>query len=730
MRRIENFFPQVKFVRQFTGAVEQRPLAAKQPLPRGADLALGRAIRRVTRRTAHALRQGLADRHRRELLFGAGHDDRLLGEIHAGKTRLRQIERARLMNRKINYAACGRAAGQSKIVAHLELCHRGKFRQMHEHRFPIRRQHRLGNAPRRDAGRTVECVAPAAVGGAAFVIPRARRDFLRAQRGWVERCGKLQHHTVHAGSRRQCGDDLRLARSQPAQRPVVRGVRPVDLQSSEKQGVPAQVHPPVEQRQICFQIERNHRALCHRRVQIRRYEKYAARAVREMQQPTVPRAHPLTDHPDLGRRRRVLLMRQPHERPGELRRLVLHVAKIITGPHEVAHRGGNVVPLLIRRRYHTRRRMNREKRFASAAPYDPRAPAIRGNSHDRTGVRRPLSPSLHATPIDNSALGHVGRTIGPHRHIEGKRTRRLTLQELITEIFNPGRLPAPIPRMQPHETVLGGHLNQPLRRGDGQRLMQPRGKALPGESRELRIRKSVDEPHVTIVGHNRRAVVSQKHQIGRAHASRPRIVIRGRDAVEHETILRERIELHAGRHGAGPTPLGTRPRQRRCLEQCPGDATRPEAPRDADPLQDTRRCQSADKSRVLLSHHEGIGIGHDAQWLHPTNTQREHQRVRVRRNFEMSNDLDRAVRAAGLVPLRHRGCSDVITQNGEHSGQFNSVEPTERGRQRSATGLAFATRRTWVVAQGAAIAGHSGKNARAHQHGASRPRMPRPGLLA
>ena len=284
--------------------------------------------------------------------------------------------------------------------------------------------------------------------------------------------------------------------------------------------------------------------------------------------------------------------------------------------------------------------------------------------------------------------------------------------------------------MQPHETVLRGHLNHPLRRGDGQRLMQPRGKALPGESRELRIRKSVDQPHVAIVGHDRRTVVSQKRQIGRAHASRPWIVVGSRDAVEHESILRERIALHAGRHGAGPTPLGTRPRQRRCLRQCPGSATCPEAPRDADPLPDTRRCQSADKSRVLLGHHEGIGIGHDTQRLHPAPTQRKHQRVRVGRNFEMSNDLDQAVRAAGLVPLRHCGCADVITQHGDRSGQFDSVEPTERGRQRSATGLAFASRRTWVVAQGAALAGHSGKNARAHQHGASRPRMPRPRLLA
>ena len=205
------------------------------------------------------------------------------------------------MNRKINYAACGRAAGHSEIVAHLELGHRGKFRQMHEHRFPIRREHRLGNAPRRDAGRTVECVAPAAVGGAALVIPRARRDFPRAQRCRIERCGKLQHHAVRAGSRRQRRDDLALAGPQPAQRPVVRGVRPVDLQSSEKQGVTAQVHPAMEQRQICFQIERNHRALCHRRVQIRRNEKHATRSIGEMQQPTVPSAHPLTDHPDLGR---------------------------------------------------------------------------------------------------------------------------------------------------------------------------------------------------------------------------------------------------------------------------------------------------------------------------------------------------------------------------------------------------------------------------------------------
>ena len=361
-------------------------------------------------------------------------------------------------------------------------------------------------------------------------------------------------------------------------------------------------------------------------------------------------------------------MRQPHERPGELRRLVLHVAKIIPGSHEVAHRRGNVVPLLIRRRYQTGRRMNREKRFASAAPYDLRAPAIGGNSHDRTGVRRALSSRLHATPIDNSALGHIGRTIGPHRHIEGKRSRRLTLQELITEIFNPGRLPAPVPRMQPHETVLGGHLNHPLRRGDGQRLMQPRGKALPGESRELRIRKSVDQPHVAIVSHDRRPVVSQKRQIGRTHASRPWIGVGSRDAVEHESILRERIALHAGRHGAGPTPLGTRPRQRRCLRQCPGSATRPETPRDADPLPDTRRCQSADKSRVLLRHHKGVGIGHDAQWLHPANPQREHPRIRMGCNFEMSNNLDRAVRLTGLVPLRHRGGSDVITQHGDRSG--------------------------------------------------------------
>ena len=96
----------------------------------------------------------------------------------------------------------------------------------------------------------------------------------------------------------------------------------------------------------------------------------------------------------------------------------------------------------------------------------------------------------------------------------------------------------------------------------------------------------------------------------------------------------------------------------------------------------------------------------------------------------MSNDLDQAIRAAGLVPLRHCGCADVVTQHGNRSSQFDSVEPTERGGQRSATGLAFASRRTWVVAQGAGLAGHSGKNARAHQHGASRPRMPRPRLLA
>ena len=320
-------------------------------------------------------------------------------------------------------------------------------------------------------------------------------------------------------------------------------------------------HRAVQRREIKRPRDAHDRGLVTRSAPMRQHAENFRLVKADMNKAVVERAHLRVKEPDLGNRRGVHRVRQPHERIGDgrgvdfFRQEIREESVELAVAHDVQRRRRDVVSLLIARGDKSRADIHPDVGLAKSVAEPRGATPVGRNTQDRAIVFTERVRLLVA--LRDHKLSGWRKPKGG-----GKFPRVGRLREGVGKQFVHVGLAIAIGVPEPPDTVAIENVNLAVADRGRHRLVQTRGEP-PPTHHALGGLKASRQPHVAVDGHEHARAVGQKLDIRRPHFSPPGIILRQLHRIDHVGLRRDRAL--DGRHRLlRPTrPSPRHPRTRR-----------------------------------------------------------------------------------------------------------------------------------------------------------------------